>query len=499
MNRMIRKACAVAGGMLLMAACAETEDVSYAVNERMALHEWMRLNRPELLGNYQSEGGYYVDVLEPGSEEAAPIRNRASWVRFTFTGRNLAGDIVLTRNEVDARQVGSYTPFTRYVPFYKYYAGDTNGSLLEGTYLAMHNPLTLGAEYAAAHGYPAQIEMRYGTKVTLYMPSSVVSASGVGGSGGYEGQGGYELRSGQPFIVTMQITDTVRNPLEREGSDVDRFASRNGSLKLPPPDKKQAVLSQEDPIPPIYDKDDPYNDGFAWHYVDEDIPQVYVNLIYEPTTKFDYAELYESEYAPYDDFAQLEQNIADTLVNRFGPYEGPTKLPKDNVTVDGTAKIWYIGRFLDGFIFDTNIPGVRRLVYGETATEGEPLTYTPRNGGMIEAFYLAVPNLIYGQWAALLTISTYAYGAKGIAGKTNTSTSGGANYNELFNYYNAMNSMYNYGNYYDSYYGGYMSGQFANNLYYNPGETTTTTSVSTEIPPFTPLLFEFYIEPKEKK
>ena len=133
---------------LLAASCAEEVNTSYVEKERLALREWMELNRPELLENYQEEGGYWVDVLEPGSDEAAPIRDTACWVRFTFTGRNLGGDIVLTRNETDARLVGSYTPFTRYVPYYKYYAGDTNTALLEGTYLSMHNRLKLGAAYA---------------------------------------------------------------------------------------------------------------------------------------------------------------------------------------------------------------------------------------------------------------------------------------------------------------------------------------------------------------
>ena len=77
---------------------------------------------------------------------------------------------MLTRNETDARLVGSYTPFTRYVPYYKYYAGDTNTALLEGTYLSMHNRLKLGAAYAEARGLEREVELRCGSKVTLYMP-----------------------------------------------------------------------------------------------------------------------------------------------------------------------------------------------------------------------------------------------------------------------------------------------------------------------------------------
>ena len=120
-------------------------NTSYVEKERLALREWMELNRPELLENYQEEGGYWVDVLEPGSDEGGAHPRYRVLGALHLHGPQPGGDIVLTRNETDARLVGSYTPFTRYVPYYKYYAGDTNTALLEGTYLSMHNRLKLGA------------------------------------------------------------------------------------------------------------------------------------------------------------------------------------------------------------------------------------------------------------------------------------------------------------------------------------------------------------------
>lgn len=481
MNRILRMAYAAAAGVLLFSACAEEMVGSSVEKEKLALHEWMKANRPELVGNYQAEGDYYVDVLDLGATDAKPINDMARWVRFTFTGRNLAGDIVVTRDELDARQVGTYTKFTRYVPYFKYYANEKNTSLLEGTYLAMHNKLTLDKEYADQRGYPTEVEMRYGTKVTLYMPSSVVSNNGLSGSGGYEGEIGYELKAGSPFIVTMQITDTVKDPLERENVQIEKFAWDNGLLKQPSPPTVK-------PTHRIIDPYDPYNDGHAWRHTDKEgtNKNLYVNLIYTPTTKFEYPSLYKSAYAPYDNFAQLEQNICDTLVNRFGAYDGPKKLKSDSIST-GTAKIWYIGRFMDGFIFDSNIPGVRRLIYGETSTEGTPMTFSPSSDKLIQAFQIAIPNFRYGQWACILTNSTYAYGVAGVVGKTNSSTTSSNNYDNI-NYYNAQNNNFGYNGYYNY-----------PNYNYNPGTTTTTTSISTEIPAFTPLLFELYIEPEKKK
>lgn len=493
--------------MLVLAACAKEGETSYIEQEQLALDAWMRINRPELVGNYQREGGFYVDVEKLGATDSKPVNDTACWLRFTFTGRNLGGDIVLTRNETDARQVGTYTPFTHYVPYYKYYAGDLNTQLMEGTYLALHNPLRLGEEYAASKGYPAEVLMRYGTKVTLYMPSTVVSSGGVSGSGGYEGQTGYELKAGYPFVVTMEITDTVRNPLQREGSDVDRFAETNGGLKPLATDRggRSARLR---PRGVRVGGVGPYDDGYAWRNAVDSIPQVYVNLTYRPTETFTYPHLYPSIYAPYSDFATLERNICDTLVNRFGAYGGVQSLDSDSVTLDGKAKIWYIGRFLDGFIFDSNIPGVRRLVYGETSAQGEPLEYTPSKTTtkMIDAWYYSIPNLRFGQWASILTTSTNAYGAIGVTGSSTTSSSGSStqNYYDYLNYYSYMNNYYGsggyYGGYYNNYYNNYMYGQYAG-LYGNnagTGHTTTTTEVSTEIPPFTPLLFQLYIEPADE-
>lgn len=487
---------------LLAASCAEEVNTSYVEKERLALREWMELNRPELLENYQEEGGYWVDVLEPGSDEAAPIRDTACWVRFTFTGRNLGGDIVLTRNETDARLVGSYTPFTRYVPYYKYYAGDTNTALLEGTYLSMHNRLKLGAAYAEARGLEREVELRCGSKVTLYMPSTVVGDGGVTGSGGYEGQSGYALKSGRPFVATLEITDTVYNPLRREGVDVDDFARNNGGLKPVKPRAAAAVRAGEGDYP-IYDPNNPYYDGFAWRNAADSIPQVYINVIYKPTERFRYPEIYASQYEPYSDFERLEQAICDTLVNRFGPYDGPQKLKSDSVTLNGTAKIWYIARFLDGFVLDSNIPGVRGLVFGEKEAKGSVESYTPSRGGMIEAFYYSIPVLRYGQWAAILTTSTNAYGAAGKAGTTSTTSTGGSNYSDLLNYYNYMQAYYGangyYNGMYNDYYNNYMFGLYNNYNVPNQSDKVTTTTVQTEVPSFTPLLFQIYIEPKAEK
>ena len=188
-------------------------------------------------------------------------------------------------------------------------------------------------------------------------------------------------------------------------------------------------------------------------------------------------------------------------------------LAADSVGLSGKAKIWYIGRFLDGFIFDTNIDEVKKIIYGEVKKQGRAWEYTPESGGAVQSWYYTVPRLKFGQWAAVVSVSTHAYGAQGKQGSTETTTSSTSNgyaqqsYYDYLNYLNYANGYYgnSYGGYFGDYYGGYMGG------YYNPyysgympdygdsgsDSVVTTSSTYTEVLPFTPLLFQIYVEPAE--
>lgn len=321
--------------------------------------------------------------------------------------------------------------------------------------------------------------LRYGSKIRLYMPSSVVG-NGVEGTGGYEGQEGYSLSSKRPFIVTMEIRDTVSNPLEREGTDVDDFCELNGGLQIysKGDDDTPATEVPEDPEDPEH----PYNEtSKRWVSACDSIPQVYVNVRYnpaEPRDQLSFPAPYHVGYEPYVSEASvrdIDMQIAEALKKRFHgegddyqKYEGVKALEADSVTLDSTAKIWYIGRFLDGFIFDTNIDEVKKIIYGEVAQKGTALDYTPSSGGMIQAFYYTIPNLKFGQWAELITTSTNAYGSSGKSGSSSSSTSGSSGYSSSYLDY------LNYLNYANSYYGsgGYYGGTTA-------AITATTTAVTT--------------------
>ena len=229
-----KKLFTIAVAALLMTACAKETANDYDYYEDLSLKAWISQHRPELKDNYQDydKRGYYLDILNAGDTEATPLNDTIRWVRFNLTGRDLQGNIILTRNAREAELAGSFTKYTHYVPYYMY-CGDAFYTLNEGTWLAMRKEQKLGAEFLAAKGAELGLSdekylLRIGSEVMLYMPSRVTGS--VGGDGGYEGQ--FALEDGKPFIATIEICDTVKNPLQREALDVDAFCKANGGLMI---------------------------------------------------------------------------------------------------------------------------------------------------------------------------------------------------------------------------------------------------------------------------
>ena len=531
-----------AAGLFALASCAKEQTESYDTFEDQALEAWIVQHRPELADNYQSFGtsGYYLEVLDAGrpqpavddlgkaSPENMVISDTVCWVKFDFSGRDLGGRIVLTRRASEAKLSGTFTKNTHYVPYYRF-CGAQNGSLLEGTYLAMRQKQTVSEKYFEDHPdafrnvSSREFYLSQGSHVRLYMPSRVVGGSGMTGEGGYEGQ--YSLSSGKPLIVEMEIVELVKNPLAFEGDRVDGFCRDNGGVQVY---VRQGDEGTADGVTRPWDRehpDHPYNVAAEWVSACDSVPQLYADFRFRPGDRpVAFPEPYAVGYEPYaaaSSVAALDDRIAAALKKRFHDdagvalYDHVKNLDADTVGLDGTAKIWYIGRFLDGFIFDTNIDEVKELIYDAGYEAGSALEYKPEDGGMIQAFYYTVPHLKYGQWAALVTTSTNAYGAAGRTGSTTTSSTSTSNgytssYYDYINYLNYANSYYGsgYGGYYGGYYGNYYGGYY--DPYYGSGygydydygsgsddTTVTTTSISTEIPPFTPLLFQLYIEPAE--
>ena len=480
-----------------LTSCIKEESISNEEREKVSLEAWIKLNKPELLNNYQEEGGYYVEILDGDKNENLPISKDGNdfgseplmeqdtcWVFTNMTGRDINGAVCMTRNGALADMCGTFSYSTHYVP-YVTYCGENNMGLLEGTYLAMRNELKIGDDI---------YKMRRGSKVRLYLPSTI--AYGENGSqteGGYEGQ--YSLDSSRPLILDVEVLSAIKNPSELELSMVKSYIGWETPWV-------QAVKDESEKV----DEDD-----------DLKLKGLYYNHSYNPATDNVYNYRYmqphldglnnpyvDNKKYSYGNMPFINQQINDILIERFGKgLESSERGEKNLVTKNGRANVWYIVRFLDGFVVDTNIAEIRELIFGEQNPTCEVFSYSPSDDDgkgeserqAIGAWYYCIPQMHYGGYGQIVTTSGYAYGAAGMSGTTTTETSSNsaASYYNAMNYYNYYNSYYNY---YSPYYNYYDYSYYNYNYNYDTTEeTTTTTTISTEILPYTPLVFTIYVEP----
>ena len=480
-----------------LTSCIKEESISNEEREKVSLEAWIKLNKPELLNNYQEEGGYYVEILDGDKNENLPISKDGNdfgseplmeqdtcWVFTNMTGRDINGAVCMTRNGALADMCGTFSYSTHYVPYITY-CGENNMGLLEGTYLAMRNELKIGDNI---------YKMRRGSKVRLYLPSTI--AYGENGSqteGGYEGQ--YSLDSSRPLILDVEVLSAIKNPSELELSMVKSYIGWETPWV-------QAVKDESEKV----DDDD-----------DLKLKGLYYNHSYNPATDNVYNYRYmqphldglnnpyvDNKKYSYGNMPFINQQINDILIERFGKgLESSERGEKNLVTKNGRANVWYIVRFLDGFVVDTNIAEIRELIFGEQNPTCEVFSYSPSDDDgkgeserqAIGAWYYCIPQMHYGGYGQIVTTSGYAYGAAGMSGTTTTETSSNsaASYYNAMNYYNYYNSYYNY---YSPYYNYYDYSYYNYNYNYDTTEeTTTTTTISTEILPYTPLVFTIYVEP----
>ena len=86
MKFITRFLCVPVAGLLALTSCAKDEDESYIQFENQALEAWMTQHRSDLVQNYQSDGGYYIDVIEAGDQSLDPIGKSRSGCRSTSRG-----------------------------------------------------------------------------------------------------------------------------------------------------------------------------------------------------------------------------------------------------------------------------------------------------------------------------------------------------------------------------------------------------------------------------
>lgn len=521
-NRII---CVAVACAMALTSCVKSSEMEFHEVERIALQAWIEQHRPDLLENYQEDGGYYVELLDRGVADSLPVSDDNAWLWFDVTCRDLSGNVCLTRDADQARMQNAYTEYTHYVPFFLF-CGKDNTSMLEGTHMALRNKLKIGDE---------EYSVRYGTKMRLYLPSSIAAGpQGMGGDGGYEGQ--YKLDADRPMIVDVNVWGHINNPVAYEDQWVKSFAMLNGGLAPEDEDDKAAKLRRTYMRPVSRAEGDDAEEKVVyddlWHLAVDSIAGLYINYKYTPKKGLDF-DCLRSDTLLYSgqtgytrgklygtkSLEQINKEIDDALLERFGDGLDPADAePMDSTDV---AKIWYVARLLDGFVVDTNIPEIKKIVYPEADVddddEEEAYEFTTDQGNdtsstsnRVDAWRYGFPQLKLGAWNVILSVSSNAYGATGVAGTTTTSSGSSNYYNpyyDYYNYYNYYNSYYGnsyYNNYYNNYYYDYYYNNYYNSYYYNNylyGNSTSTDETEvvtvTEIQPYTPLIWQVYVEERE--
>ena len=117
---------------------------------------------------------------------------------------------------------------------------------------------------------------------------------------------------------------------------------------------------------------------------------------------------------------QAQDSIAENLYLKL-----ETELPgAAEIPLDTTVTIWYVAKFTDGFIFDTNIDSLARElhIYDEDEGSYTPFSITYDNGeadDIVDGLIEAVKHMRVGEKGTTVFSSSWGYGAAGDSnGKT---------------------------------------------------------------------------------
>lgn len=516
MNRILSSILII--GTALLCSCAKTPNIDIDEVENHAIRSWMKIHHPDLLDNLQENGMYYVDVQAWGEEGtpktdndfgSEPIMDQdTAWMFYNFTCRDLKGNVIISRNEMLSRMQGTFENETHYTPFLIYCGSANRGGLYEGSFLAVRHELTLGEEYVKNHSdicKSTTMKLRKGSKVRLYMPSTIAyGTESSNANGGYQGQ--YTLDANSPVIMDLEVLRVVKNPSEKELAMLDEIITeseqRAGSgtwLQIPKWDDDKSQEEKADSTKVVYYTGLKYTNRFNPVKSNDPI------LGFMRPEQNGISLSKQNAYQDSDIWKDAEENhkkIREILNEKFkDTMTDPESLTDDDlVGKSGTAKIHYVGCFMDGFVFDSNIKEIKELLFKETNSSGSALSFCPENDGSsyIAAWKYAIPLMHFGSFGAIITPSGFAYGEKGISASTTTTSTGNDNYYmSNYGYTDFYNNYYGYYNYYNSYYNPYQYGYYNNVYDTTAGSSSTISSTNTEILPYTPLIFYLFIEPKK--
>ncbi|MFR9603663.1 MAG: hypothetical protein SNG02_07310 [Rikenellaceae bacterium] len=393
------------------ASCVmEPEEADYDEIEQDILDLWMAANVPEAT---RWSDGYYTQVLDEGDTSQTPIHEYADcWIRYNLDGYDFDGNLIVTRNELLAYQMGTFVDHIRYTPLFQdlYFNSDDYDDIYSSyddpdVYDYLPECLNLAFKNEV-------LNLHKGAKLILYVPSDMIDDADYAIEG-FTGQ--YTLGYYSPMKMIVEIVDAVEDPYAVEVAAVEEFMNLNGGF----------VINYREGFNEDYDDDyeidsdvlEAYNNAQElipenWSNSLDTVRNVYLYRRFTFATPLTYVNPYtsdipESVYNQYS-MAEIDAMLKEVIDDNF--YEG--KLTSKYIGFEGSAEVWYIGRFLDGFIFDTNISDVRDLVTddGSAFNPGVMEWWASEASNYITAWAYSIPQLRYGQWATIITTSGNAYG-----------------------------------------------------------------------------------------
>ena len=125
-------------------------------------------------------------------------------------------------------------------------------------------------------------------------------------------------------------------------------------------------------------------------------------------------EKYEASLVQNYAVGQLNMNLTDTV--RTNLYLKPISFGKDTATIkkDSTVSVYFVGRFLDGFVFDTNIEDTAKkynLTQYASSGKYEPISVdvgaseeeeTTSSNIVIRGMDIALTKMVYGETATMV-------------------------------------------------------------------------------------------------
>lgn len=345
-------------------------EAAWAIAEQAVLDLWIEERADSLIDNRQ-DAGYYLYNITRVEDNGLATNAGNCWVRYNITTRDMEGNIILTRNESEALLQGTFSYYTHYAPYKREVTSDSD----EAIDLAfLDTSLVIDGEATSFYA---------GSKFLIIIPSYLAGSS-YNGTGGYAGQS--TLSSNRPMMSEIEIIEVISDIDTYETNVVDEFTVANGSFTW------SSVAVEDDGVTTA-------------------LEGVYLNHDYTPQA-LNYIEPYGyGSTHGITDIQEMNDSIATLLIERFG--SGVTT--GDVITESESSNIWYIARFLDGFVVDTNIEEVRALVFDDSTNSTSEVVYEAEsdNGSHVDMWLYTIPEMKYGQWAAIVGTSDYGYGSGG--------------------------------------------------------------------------------------